>query len=81
MIEDKKKKNNKYFIHREFLNLFRAGREGQGKEMSAEKIRQPKRGRGGRGVGGIPPRPSGNISTPPPARLEQNAESKISFFL
>jgi hypothetical protein len=27
----------------------------------------------------IPPRPSENISTSPPARLEQNAESKIFF--
>ena len=38
----------------EFLNLFRAGREGQGKELSAsrKKFRQPKRGRGGRGVWG-----------------------------
>jgi hypothetical protein len=32
-------------------------------------------------VGGIPPRPSGNIGTPPPARLEQNAESKVFFSL
>jgi len=32
MIANKKKKSNKYFIHREFLNLFHAGREGQGKE-------------------------------------------------
>src|SRR3989338_4117688 len=31
-------------------------------------------GRGRGGVGEIPPRPSANISTPPPARLEQNAE-------
>ena len=37
---------------REFLNLFRAGREGQGKEIVRQKIRQPKRGRGGRGVWG-----------------------------
>jgi len=37
---------------REFLNLFRAGRKGQGKESKArrKKFRQPKRGRGGRGA-------------------------------
>ena len=39
---------------RESLNLFRAGREGQGKERKArhKKFRQLKRGRGGRGVWG-----------------------------
>ncbi len=50
---------------REFFALFRAGREGQGKELKArrKKFRQPKRGRGGRGVwGGIPPRPSAEAS-------------------
>ena len=40
---------------REFLNLFRAGRVGQGKEPKARrKNRRRKRGRGGRGVWGRP---------------------------
>ena len=49
---------------REFLNLFRAGREGQGKEIVAAKIfRRPSEGaaEGGLGVGGVPPRPSERI--------------------
>ena len=45
--------NFPFFLQtREFLNLFRAGREGQGKDFVRQKIRQPKRGRGGRGVWG-----------------------------
>jgi len=47
--------------------------------MSAKKFASPSEGAAEGGVGGIPPRPSENISTPPPARLEQNAESKIFF--
>ena len=37
---------------REFFNIFRAGRVGQGKERKArrKKFRQPKRGRGERGL-------------------------------
>jgi hypothetical protein len=42
MIANQNKKHNKSFIHREFLNLFRAGRVGQGKEMSAEKFASPR---------------------------------------
>jgi len=43
MIANQNKKHNKHFVHREFLNLFHAGRERQGKDFSIvrRKIRQP----------------------------------------
>ena len=44
MIANQNKKRNKNFIRREFLNLFRAGREGKGKEMSAKKFASPSEG-------------------------------------
>ena len=44
MITDQEGKLNKYFVHREFLNLFRAGRVGQEKEMSAKKFASPSEG-------------------------------------
>jgi len=37
MITSQNKKHNKGFMHREFLNLFRAGWDGQGKEQSPPK--------------------------------------------
>ena len=42
MITDQETKRNKRFVHS----------EGQGKDFVRQKIRQPKRGRGGRGVWG-----------------------------
>jgi hypothetical protein len=80
MIANQNKKHNKRFIHREFLNLFRAGRVGQGKEMSVKKFASPSEGAAeGGGVGGIPPRPSKNRGrTRRPARSEQS-QAKYSF--
>jgi hypothetical protein len=52
MIAKQESKLNKRFVHREFLNLFRAGRVGQRKEMSAKKFASPSEGAAEGGCGG-----------------------------